>query len=95
MDGFNWDLLNDGIGNPKNTKSLLLAYKTPPVMSLGVRTNAEAAVRAGLAHILFTQQPEEVPAAIYEYLKSLKPVPSPHLVHGKLSKAARRGQKSI
>ena len=29
VDGLNWDLLNDGIGNPKNTKSLLLAHQTP------------------------------------------------------------------
>ena len=36
-DGFNWDLANDGVGNPKNTKSLLLAPRTPPCMSLGVR----------------------------------------------------------
>ena len=28
-----------------------------------------------------------------EYLKSLQPVPSPHLVHGQLSPAARRGEK--
>jgi len=92
-DGLNWDLPNDGLGNPKNTKSLLLAHKTPPAMSLGVRTNAETAVRAGIRYILFTVQPEEVPAAIDEYLKSLKPVPSPYLVHGKLSKAAARGRK--
>jgi YVTN family beta-propeller protein len=93
VDGLNWDLPNDGTGNPKNTKSLLLAHKTPPSMWLGVRTNAEAAVRAGIRHILFTEQPEEVPAAIDEYLKSLKPVPSPYLVDGKLSEAAERGQK--
>jgi len=94
-DGFNWDLLNDGIGNPKSTRSLLLAHRTPPAMSLGVRTNAEAAVRAGIKSILFTDQPEDVAAAIDEYLKSLNPVPSPHLVHGKLSPAARRGEKTF
>jgi DNA-binding beta-propeller fold protein YncE/mono/diheme cytochrome c family protein len=93
VDGLNWDLLNDGAGNPKNTRSLLLAHRTPPVMSLGVRTNAEAAVRAGIRHILFTVQPDEIPAAMDEYLKSLKPVPSPYLVHGKLSDAAKRGKK--
>jgi YVTN family beta-propeller protein len=91
-DGLNWDLPNDGIGNPKNTKSLLLAYKTPPVMSLGVRATAEIAVRAGLEHILFSKQPEEVAVAIDEYLKSLKPVPSPSLVKGKPSTAALRGK---
>jgi cytochrome c peroxidase len=73
-------LVNDGLDNPKNTKSLLLAFQTPPAMWLGVRETAESAVRAGIKHILFTQQPEEVAAAIDEYLKSLKPVPSPYLV---------------
>jgi YVTN family beta-propeller protein len=92
-DGLNWDLLNDGIGNPKNTKSLLLAYKTPPAMSLGVRDSTETAVQAGIRHILFTEQPDEVSAAIDEYLKSLKPLPSPYLVDGKLSKAAKHGEK--
>jgi cytochrome c peroxidase len=93
VDGLNWDLLNDGIGNPKNTRSLLLAHKTPPAMFLGVRTNAETAVRAGIKFILFTNQPEAVATSIDEYLKSLKPLPSPYLVHGKLSKAAKRGGK--
>jgi YVTN family beta-propeller protein len=93
MDGLNWDLLNDGLGNPKNTKSLLLAHKTPPAMSLGVRETAESAVRAGIRYILFTVQPPEVAEAIDEYLKSLKPIPSPHLINGQLSPAARRGEK--
>jgi cytochrome c peroxidase len=93
VDGLNWDLLNDGVGNPKNTRSLLLAHQTPPVMFLGVRANAEAAVRAGIKFILFTNQPESVATSIDEYLKSLKPVPSPYLVHGKLSDAAKRGNK--
>jgi len=93
VDGLNWDLLNDGIGNPKNSKSLLLAHQTPPAMSMGVRETAETAVRAGIRHILFTVQPEEVPTALDAYLKSLKPVPSPHLNNGRLSASARRGEK--
>ena len=92
-DGLNWDLLNDGIGNPKNTKSLLLAHKTPPAMSMGVRETAETAVRAGIRSILFTVQPEEVAVAIDAYLKSLKPLPSPLLSSGRLSESARRGEK--
>ncbi|MFQ5576179.1 MAG: glycosyltransferase family 39 protein, partial [Anaerolineae bacterium] len=47
--------------------------------------NAEAGVRAGITHILFAVRPEEEAAAIDEYLKSLRPVPSPHLVDGNLS----------
>jgi len=36
-DGLNWDLLNDGIGNPKNTKSLIFTRQTPPTMWEAVR----------------------------------------------------------
>jgi YVTN family beta-propeller protein len=93
VDALNWDLLNDGLGNPKNTKSLLLAHETPPAMITGIRENAEVAVRSGIRHIQFAVRPEEEAAAIDEYLKSLKPVPSPHLVDGKLSESAERGQK--
>ena len=92
-DGLNWDLLNDGVGNPKNTRSLLLSHKMLPTMALGVRTNAETAVRAGIKFILFTEQPEAVASSIDAYLQSLKPVPSPYLVHGKLSDTAKRGEK--
>jgi hypothetical protein len=93
VDGLDWDLFNDGLGNPKNTKSLLLAHRTPPAMSAGVREGARAAVRAGIEHILFTKQPESVAVAIDAYLESLAPVPSPYLVRGRLSPAARRGEK--
>ncbi len=91
-DGLNWDLLNDGIGNPKNTKSMLLAHQTPPAMISGIRDSAEMAVRAGIRSIQFAVRPEEDAVAIDEYLKSLKPVPSPYLVAGKLSPAAERGK---
>ncbi len=92
-DGLNWDLLNDGIGNPKNTRSMLLAHKTPPSMSLGVREDAAYAVRSGIKSIQFAQRPEEDAAAIDEYLKGLQPAPSPHLTRqGKLSPSAVRGQ---
>ncbi len=93
VDGLNWDLLNDGIGNPKNTKSLLWAHRTPPAMSTGVRESAEKAVRAGYRFIQLATAPEEVYQATDEYLKSLTPVPSPYLVNGKLSEAAQRGEK--
>jgi cytochrome c peroxidase len=94
VDALNWDLLNDGLGNPKNTKSLLLAHKTPPAMVSGTRRNAEAAVRAGIRHIQFAVRPEDDAAAIDAFLMSLEPVPSPHLVRGgMLSKRAKRGKR--
>lgn len=91
-DGLNWDLLNDGLGNPKNTKSLLLAHQTPPAMISGVRGNAEQAVRSGLRHIQFTVFAEDDATAIDEYLKSLEPIMSPYRVQGHLSKSAKRGR---
>ncbi len=93
VDALNWDLLNDGLGNPKNARSMLLAHRTPPAMSLGVRATAEVAVRAGITHIQFAVRPEEEAVAIDEYLQALNPVPSPHLVDGRLSEAAERGRK--
>jgi YVTN family beta-propeller protein len=92
-DALNWDLLNDGIGNPKQTKSMLLAHETPPAMVSGVRGKAEVAVRAGLRFIQFAVRPEEDAAAIDAYLMNLKPVPSPYRENGKLSAAAERGKK--
>ena len=94
-DALNWDLLNDGIGNPKNTKSLLLSHRTPPAMITGVRENAEAGVRAGIKHIQFAVRPEKDAIAIDEYLKSLRPIPSPYLVKGRLSRAAERGKEAF
>lgn len=92
-DGLNWDLLNDGLGNPKNTKSLLLSHQTPPAMSTGVRETAEDAVRSGMKHILFAVRPDAEYTAIDEYLKSLKPLPSPALRDSRFQEAARRGER--
>jgi hypothetical protein len=93
VDGMNWDLLNDGKGNPKNVKSLLFCFQTPPMMSMGVRSDASAAIRAGIRNILFTEPKEEVASAIDEYVKSLQPLPSPYLVHNRQSPSAARGRK--
>ncbi|HDY90025.1 MAG TPA: hypothetical protein ENH82_18130 [bacterium] len=92
-DALNWDLLNDGVGNPKKTRSMLLSHQTPPAMITGVRPSTEDAVRSGIEHILFQECPESYAVAIDAYLKSLKVVPSPYLVNGKLSRNAKRGRK--
>ncbi|TAL61609.1 MAG: hypothetical protein EPN88_14500 [Bacteroidetes bacterium] len=91
-DGLNWDLMNDGIGHPKNTKSLLLSHKTPPAMALGIRANAEVAVRSGFKYILFSPIAEYDAVSVDEYLRSIRPLPSPHLIKGELNKSARRGE---
>ncbi len=93
-DGTNWDLLNDGIGNPKQSRSLLYTHKTSPVMITGIRGSAEIAVAKGFSHIQFHQVTREREAAMNAYLKSVKPVPSPYLTQdGALTDSATRGKK--
>jgi len=94
VDGLNWDLLNDGVGSPKNTRSMLWSHKTPPAMSEGVRADMETATAAGFLHILFKEASEDDVKAVQAYLRSLAPIPSPWLVDGgkKLSAKARRGK---
>lgn len=92
-DGLNWDLLNDGINNPKNTKSLLWADKTPPSMFLGVRASMEVAAGAGFRHILFREAEPKVLEATRAYIRSLQPAPGPYRqADGSLPEPARRGQ---
>lgn len=78
-DALYWDLLNDGIGNTKNTKSLLMAPLTPPAMSRGVRADAGLAVASGIRHIQFSEPSADQAEAIEQYLLELPAVPSPHL----------------
>lgn len=92
-DAVNWDLLNDGIGNPKSTKSMLFTHFTPPAMITGIRARAEVAVRAGIRHIQFSVPSESRAKPIDAYLKSLRPIPSPYLVNGELSKKAQKGRE--
>jgi DNA-binding beta-propeller fold protein YncE len=92
-DGMNWDLMNDGIGNPKNCKSMLYSHVTPPSMISGIREKAEIAVRRGFTHIQFAQIPEDLALCVDKYLMSLRPVPSPFLENGKLTEKAERGKK--
>lgn len=92
-DGLNWDLRNDGLGNPKNTKSLLLAHQTAPSMALAVRENSADAVRQGIRKILFTEPIEEEAAAIDAYISSLKSSPSPYLHKGELTNSAKMGKE--
>jgi cytochrome c peroxidase len=93
VDGLNWDLMNDGLGNSKNTKSLLLAHRTPPAMARAVRATMEVAVLAGFRH---TQSFEPDPAdveAVRAYIRSLRPVRNPRVgADGGFSPMALRGK---
>jgi sugar lactone lactonase YvrE len=92
-DGTNWDLMNDGIGNPKNSRSLLYAHKTSPVMITGVRASAEIAVTKGFALIQFHELPEDRLDSVNAYLKAQEPLRSPYRnPDGSLTAAALRGK---
>ena len=93
-DALNWDNLNDGLGNPKNTKSMIFSHRTPPVMITGARESAELAVRKGMLFIQFNVLDEVRLCAIDEYLKSIIPAESPYLKEdGSYSEAALRGKE--
>ncbi|MDR3269559.1 MAG: beta-propeller fold lactonase family protein [Tannerella sp.] len=92
VDGLNWDQQNDGLGNPKNTKSLLYAHVTPPCMITGIRESAEQAVRNGILHTLQTNRPESLAADMDEYLRHLSPVASPYLQEYKRKDPRQKGQ---
>jgi len=94
-DSVNWDLLNDGMKNPKNAKSLILAWATPPSMSLGVRTSMEVAAEKGFLFIQFVQPTQPDLDAVRTYLRAAPTIPSPwhRLADGSLDEQARRGER--
>ena len=92
-DGLNWDLLNDGIGNPKNSRSLLLADKRGPMMSHGIRENMDMATLAGFRAIQSHEPTQDELEAVRAYIRSLQPERSPYLLpNGELSEKARKGK---
>src|SRR5664279_57523 len=94
MDTLNWDLQNDGTGNPKQTKSHVFSSETPPTNVSGCRENALVSARAGYQFIQFQAAPEDRVQATYAFIKSLQPEPSPYLgPDGKLTPGAVEGKK--
>jgi Cytochrome c peroxidase len=92
-DGFNWDNLNDGLGNPKQAKSMMYAYRATPEMITGARDTGEIATRKGMQFIQFNTMTEAELEKIDEYLRYLSPTPSPFLnTNGTLTAAAERGK---
>lgn len=93
VDGLNWDLPNDGVGNPKNVKSLLWAHQTPPTTWHGVRDSMTVSVEKGFFFQMFQPRPGDL-QAVNTYLQSLQPRVSPHRDSaGDLTEAALRGQQ--
>jgi len=89
-DGLNWDMLNDGAGNPKNTHTMLYSPNTPPVMSHGQRATASVAITAGFKNIEFVMPEHAWEVAVGNWLNAITAEP-----YGKTgapkSAAAQRG----
>ncbi len=91
-DGLNWDLTNDGIGNTKNTRSLLFADRTPPSTMTGLFESLEVCVAFEIRTILFASRPKTDADAIVAYVSSLEPMPSPHVHQAGATAVAERGK---
>lgn len=78
VDGLNWDLMNDGIGNPKQTKSLYLSGVTPPTMVTGIRKSMHHCNAAGFRHIQFCAVTDVEVSCIDAYVMAMQPQVSPY-----------------
>ncbi|MCC7336710.1 MAG: beta-propeller fold lactonase family protein [Pirellulaceae bacterium] len=93
IDGLRWDFLGDGIGNPKDTLSLLHFDQTEPMNRRATMQSSRACTKNGLESTNMIVPTEKDVDDLYAYLISLRPVPSPHLTpDGKLTESAERGK---
>ena len=92
VSGLNRILAGGAVVAPKNTKSLLHTWWTPPTTWTGRRGHAEKAIPAGVELELFKKAEKTFIVPLDTFIMALKPVPSPFLEKGKLSEAAERGR---
>lgn len=93
-DALNW-ILNTPNSFPKNVKSMLYSWWTPPTSWAGKRPAAggpDGSIRSGISAELFIQPTEVLALPLDTLLMRLKPLPSPSLVKGRLSASAVRGK---
>jgi YVTN family beta-propeller protein len=94
-DALNWTLRGPLV-TPKNAKSMVYSWWTPPPNWSGsARSNSEV-IRAAMTNELFLPIEDsgfETAMALDSFFMKLKPTPSPHLVKGKLSASGLRGKE--
>jgi len=92
-DALRWDFLRDGIGNPKDTPSLVLVAKTPPYNRRALRKTIDEVAYTAVTAGHFIVPSDEQVRDLKAYLESLSPEPNPFRgPNGQLSEAARRGK---
>jgi YVTN family beta-propeller protein len=93
-DALNW-ILNTTNSTPKNVKSMLYSWWTPPTSWAGKRPAAggiDGSVYSGISAELGLVPTDAEANPLDTLLMFLKPIPSPHLVKGRLSASAVRGK---
>ena len=92
-DGLNWIFGSGSSAAPRNVKSLVYSWWTPPAGWSGRRAHASESVRFGFQNSLFVKTDEVLAGYVDNYLMRITPVSSPHLVKGKLSPRAAFGRE--
>ncbi len=77
MDSLNWDLINDGMGNPKNAKSMHNGIFEAPAMWSGVRADQNVGTMAGQRFLGFLPD-DDVQAALMEFIGKPRRAPNPY-----------------
>src|SRR5262249_1312772 len=90
-DGLNWDLTRDGLGNFKNTKSLLGVKDTAPYGWLGTSPTPADRLQGTLRTLHHHEPKDEEVRDLVAYLESLPP-PTPPPVPEKDKPAVARGK---
>ena len=93
VDALRWDFLRDGIGNGKDTPSLVFVDQTPPHNRLATRSDVRECARTGLTAGHMIVPTEAVVEDLLAYLTSLRPELNPNLTSdGERTEAAERGE---
>ena len=93
VDGLRWDFLSDGIGNAKDTMSLVNFHNTEPMNRRATVESALACVRGGLESTHMLVPTDQEVEDLFAYMSSLRPRPSPLLAaNGRLTAAGQRGK---
>lgn len=77
VDGLNWDLANDGLGNPKNAKDLINGHDTAPAMWGAVRASLFDGIAGGQRFEGFVADRARQDA-LEAYFGAPEVVPNPH-----------------
>jgi DNA-binding beta-propeller fold protein YncE len=93
-DATNW-ILKSEMSAPKNSKSMIYSWWTPPTNWNGARPadgGASGSIRMAMVNELFMQPDMNIAMCMDTFFMKQKPTSSPYLVKGQLSAAAKRGK---